>query len=72
MTLVKSLHSGDPDAMGMLAHENMMCYSDYIRVKPMCHTDEHMHWESHVDCRGCKWEAIIGLCLQICSMKVFE
>jgi hypothetical protein len=36
MTLVKSLHSGDPDAMGMLAQENMLCYWDYIRVKSMC------------------------------------
>jgi hypothetical protein len=36
-TLVKSLHTGEPDVMGLHTHEYALSCSDYILVKSMCH-----------------------------------
>ena len=59
MTLVKPLHSGDPDVTGLHTHEERVVLFglQYSLAKSMCHavshkrilamlcfTDEHMHW----------------------------
>jgi hypothetical protein len=52
-SLIKTLHSGDPDVVVLRTMKNALSYSDYILVKFMCHaishkqicnTDEHKHW----------------------------